>query len=153
MKSFWTALATAFIATAMAATPVNFSGTWIFKPARSQNAKMMESVQYTSIIGQTDRALTMHDVSVYQGKEQVSDTNYDLTGRSVDNPSPMGDPARTVSRWDGQRLVTTWTSTGAIAGTTVVRTETRWLSDGGKTMSVESSREGRPPMVLVFERR
>jgi hypothetical protein len=152
MRVLSTILAIAFLAAAEAAAPVDFSGTWLFKPDRSENAQMMASVQYTSIIGQQGELLTVHDVSVYQGQKQARDTHYDLGGRTVDNESPMGDPSKTVSHWDGARLVTQWTSPGAIAGTTVVRTETRWLSADGKTMSVSSSREGRPPMVLVFER-
>jgi hypothetical protein len=154
MKILLTALTT-LLATAAgpAAAPPDFSGTWAFKVERSQNAQMMAAVQYTSRIAQTPDQLTVHDVSVYQGKEQAQDTRYDLTGRSVENASPMGDPSKTVSHWEGQRLVTQWTSAGAIAGTTVVRTEIRWLSEDGSTMSVSSAREGRPPMVLVFERR
>jgi hypothetical protein len=153
MKILWTALALLFTTMAAAAAPADFSGTWQFKVERSQGAQMMAGIEYSSHIEQTDALLTVHDVSVYQGKQQVQDIHYDLTGRSVDNASQMGDPSKTVTHWDGTRLVTQWTSPGAIAGTTVARTETRWLSDGGRTMSVSSAREGRPPMVLVFERK
>jgi hypothetical protein len=152
MKILWTAVA--LLATSVAAAaPADFSGAWQFKAERSQNAQGMAGIEYHTSIVQTDAQLSVHDVSVYQGQEQVQDTRYDLTGRGVDNTAPMGGPARTVSHWEGDRLVTQWTSAGAMAGTTVVRTETRWLSDGGRTMSVSSAREGRPPMVLVFERR
>jgi hypothetical protein len=151
MKILWTTVAL-FVTGVAAAAPADFSGTWQFKAERSENAQMMAGMKYSSRISQTDAALTVHDESVFQGKQQVQETRYDLTGGSVENTSPMGDPSRTVSHWDGAHLVTQWTSPGAIAGTTVVRTETRWLSSDGRTMSVSSAREGRPPMVLVFER-
>jgi hypothetical protein len=157
MRISWKTVAAAFIvtATAAAAAPVNFSGTWVFKPERSRNVGMMAAMQYTSVIAQTGEVLSTHDVTVFQGQAQTLDTRYDLTGRTVDNeaPPPTGGQARTVTHWDGSHLVTQWSSAGAIAGTTVVRTETRWLSEDSKTMSVESAREGRPPVVLVFERK
>jgi hypothetical protein len=50
-------------------------------------------------------------------------------------------------------LVTSWESEGAVAGTKVVRTETRYLSDDGKTLFLESARAGKEPMVIVFDRK
>jgi hypothetical protein len=61
--------------------------------------------------------------------------------------------AETVTKWDGNKLVTTWTSAGSIAGTNSVRTETRSLSADGRTMTVESSRAKGPAMVMVYERK
>ena len=64
----------------------------------------------------------------------------------------MGDRSETVSQWVDDALVTTWTSEGAIAGTEVVRTETRSLSEDGGVMTVATARGERPAMVLVYER-
>ncbi|HYL99932.1 MAG TPA: hypothetical protein VEZ90_13340 [Blastocatellia bacterium] len=49
----------------------------------------------------------------------------------------MGKQSETVTKWSGNNLATTWKSEGAIAGTTVVRTETRSLSPDGKHMTLE----------------
>ena len=45
-----------------------------------------------------------------------------------------------------------WTSEGAIAGTKVMRTETRTLSEDGNIMTVSTARGDRPAMVLVYEK-
>ena len=64
----------------------------------------------------------------------------------------MGERSETISKWVDDALVTTWTSEGAIAGTEVVRTETRSLSEDGGIMTVSMARGDRPAMVLVYER-
>ena len=71
------------------------------------------------------------------------------TGLSV----RMGQTNDTVSKWNDGHLVTTWTSNGAIAGTKIVRTETRSLSADGKTMTVESTRGSTAPIVMVFDKK
>jgi hypothetical protein len=65
----------------------------------------------------------------------------------------MGGPNQTVSKWDGNKLVTTWTGQSAVSGKSVVRTETRSLSPDGKVMTVESVRGSNPPLVMVFEKK
>ncbi len=77
---------------------------------------------------------------------------YDLKGVSVMNEGGMGGQSETVARWDGDRLVVTWTTEGAVAGTKNVRIETRSLSPDGATMTVESIRGTSKPMVMVFDR-
>jgi ABC-type enterochelin transport system substrate-binding protein len=57
-----------------------------------------------------------------------------------------------VTKWAGSTLETIWTQEGAVAGTKVVRTETRSLSGDGKTMSDEYVRGSNPAMVLVFDK-
>ena len=73
-------------------------------------------------------------------------------GKPVINYAAMGERSETVSTWVNDSLVTTWTSEGAIAGTEVVRTETRSLSEDGDSMMVATARGDRPAMVLVYER-
>ena len=144
-------LAAAF--TAVAANPPDFSGTWIFNAGKSKNVRMMASAEYTSTITQTTKALTVSDTTVFNGQKQIHETRYDLTGTAVTNDSPMGEKSQTSSKWSGNKLVTTWESEGAVAGTKVVRTETRYLSDDGKTLFLESARAGKEPMVIVFDRK
>jgi hypothetical protein len=57
-----------------------------------------------------------------------------------------------VSKWNGAKLVTTWTSESAVAGVPkVVRTETWSLSPDGKTLTIESVRGSNPALVMVFD--
>ena len=144
-------LAMAF--SAVAANSPDFSGTWIFNAGKSTNIGMMASAEYTSTITQTAKMLTVSDVTVFSGQKQAHETRYDLTGATVPNDSPMGEKSKTSSKWSGNKLVTTWESEGAVAGTKVVRTETRYLSEDGKTLFLESARAGKEPMVIVFDRK
>jgi len=138
---------------AAAANPPDFSGTWIFNAGKSKNVGMMASAEYTSMITQTAKVLSVTDVTVFSEQKQTHETRYDLSGATVLNDSPMGDKSQTSSHWSGNKLVTSWESEGAVAGTKVVRTETRYLSDDGKTLFLESARAGKEPMVIVFDRK
>jgi hypothetical protein len=147
------ALVFVFVLAAPAANAPDFSGTWVFNAAKSTNVGMMAGAQYTSTIKQTSKMLSVQDDTVFNGQKQSHETRYDLTGAPVPNDSPMGDKAQTTSKWSGNKLVTTWETEGAIAGTKVVRTETRYLSDDGKTLYMESARAGKEPMIIVFDRK
>jgi basic membrane lipoprotein Med (substrate-binding protein (PBP1-ABC) superfamily) len=138
---------------AAAANPPDFSGTWIFNAGKSKNVGMMASAEHTSTITQTAKVLSVTDVTVFSEQKQTHETRYDLSGATVLNDSPMGDKSQTNSHWSGNKLVTSWESEGAVAGTKVVRTETRYLSDDGKTLFLESARAGKEPMVIVFDRK
>lgn len=152
-KSLLLCFAVLLASAAWAAPPTDFSGTWTLNPNKSSNLGMMSSMQYESSITQSADTLTVRDKSTMMGKTQNQETHYALNGGEVPNTSYMGDPARTVSHWDGRKLVTVWTSEGAVAGTTKQRTETRSLSEDGGTMLVESISAGRPPIVFAFERK
>ena len=65
----------------------------------------------------------------------------------------MGEKAETVAKWDGPKLVVTWTTEGAVAGSKVVKTETRTLSADGRTMTVVTERPNKEPMELVYEKK
>jgi hypothetical protein len=145
-----------FFAFALAAPGANtpdFSGKWVFNAAKSKNIGMMAGAEYISTIKQSDKLLTVQDDTVFSGQKQSHETRYDLSGATVPNDSPMGEKAKTTSNWEGNKLVTSWETDGAIAGTKVVRTETRYLSDDGKTLFLESARAGKEPMVIVFDRK
>jgi len=140
-------------AVAVAAKPPDFSGTWEFNPKKGENVGMMAGMKMTATVQQTKSSLDISFHTTFQGQDSDSKTHYDLTGKPVTNDSPMAGPSETVCHWDGSKLVTTWTSQGAVAGSKTVRTETRYLSDNGKTMTVESARSGRPPVVMVFDKK
>jgi len=139
---------------AFAAKRSDFAGSWEFNAAKSKNIGMMMQVKMTDTIQQTDSALDETAHSIFQGSDQEMKTHYDLTGKPANNYSPMEGPSETVSKWDGNRLVTTWTSQSAVAGgPKVVRTEIRSLSPDGNTMTIESVRGSNPPVVMVFDKK
>lgn len=144
-------IAAAVVAGAAVPTPA-FGGHWTFHPEQSRNIGMMASMKISTVIVQNSSELTVDDNSDFNGQTDTQHTVYDLTGKPVSNRPIMGGTATTHSHWEGSRLVTEWESPGSIAGTTVKRTELRYLSSDGKTMFVESSRSGQPSMVMVFTR-
>jgi hypothetical protein len=138
---------------AFAAEQTDFSGTWDFNTEKSKNIGMMAQMKMSLTILQSDTALDITTHSTYQGKDRDSKTHLDLTGSPVTNESPMGGPNETVSKWDGGKLVTTWTGESAVAGKKTVRTETRSLSADAKVLTVESMRGSNPPLVMVFDKK
>jgi hypothetical protein len=138
---------------ALAAARTDFSGVWEFNPGKSQNVGMMAQMKMTLTIQQTESSFDVSSHANMQGQDYDTKTHYDLNGKPTTNEAPMSGTSETVSKWDGTKLVTTWTSTGAVAGSKVVRTETRSLSADGKTMTVESVRGTNAPLVMVFEKK
>ena len=155
MKTTMFILALCLTATGAFAQKHNdFSGSWQFNPEKSKNVGMMSQMKMNQTVEQSDSSLDTTTHTTYQGRDEDSKTHYDLTGKAATNESPMGGPGETISRWDGSKLVTTWTSESAVAGgPKVVRTETRSLSPDGKTMTVESVRGSNPAVVMVFDKK
>ena len=139
--------------TAFATNRPDFSGAWILNSEKSQNIGMMSEMKMTQTIEQSSTSLDITSDATFQGSTRQTKTHYDLTGRTVTNDSPMAGPSETLSRWDADKLVTTWTSKGAVAGTTTLRTETLSLSPDGRTMTVESVRGSNSPIVMVFDKK
>ena len=132
----------------------DFSGAWQFNPEKSKNIGMMSQMKMTQTIEQSDSSLDVTTHTTFQGRDEDSKTHCDLTGKPATNESPMGGPSETVTKWDGVKLVTTWTSESAVAGgPKVVRNETRSLSADGQTMTVESVRGSNPAILMVFEKK
>ena len=144
--------AMAALASLPAAAQQDFSGKWLFNASKSQNIGMMAEMKLVATVKQSDDLLIITNQTVFNGKETSSEIRLDLTGKPVPNQSPMEAPAETVTRWDGKKLVTTWTSPGSVAGSTSVRTEVRYLSPDGKVLTVESGRGKRPSLVMVYDR-
>ena len=153
VRSLVITLVVCLTAVARAQAPTDFSGTWVLNPARSQNLGPMATMQDTATIVQTSRGLTITDRARMMGQDSTRELNFDLAGKPVRNTGPMGDSNETVAKWDGAKLIVTWTGEGAVAGTKVVRTETRFISADGKTMTVESVRGSNPAVVMVYDKR
>jgi hypothetical protein len=144
----------ALLATAAhAATPPDFTGSWQLNAAKSTNLGPMASMGYSSVITQTPDVMTVRSTTTMMGQTQTQETRYALHGEPTANANYMGDAAQTVSRWDEGRVVTTWISPGAVAGTTTVRTEIRALSVDGKVMTLEMKSNDKPSRIFVFERK
>jgi hypothetical protein len=132
--------------------PADFRGVWILNTDRGENLGMMKAVNETIVATQNADSITFDMTDVFAGMTTTRTIVYDLNGAVMQNKAAMGAESETVTRWDGEKLVTTWTEEGAIAGTETQRTETRWLSEGGKTLSVSMVRGDNPPLVFVFEK-
>lgn len=140
-----------FCAPRALATP-DFSGTWTMNVGRSKNIGMMANMKITLKIRQDVNEIVVSEVANFKGQDQTRELHYDLSGKPAANSGPMGDSNETVTKWIGGGLQTLWTQEGAVAGTKVVRTETRSLSDDGKTMTDQYVRENNEPMVIVFDK-
>ena len=127
------------LASVAAAGAPDFSGQWKLNAAKSTNLGMMAAVQQTLTITQTPAELKLVEASDFQGQKSGRTVRYDLKGAPVMNEGGMGGQAETVAKWDGGKLVVTWTTEGAVAGTkNVAPRPARWRADGA-TMTVEST--------------
>jgi hypothetical protein len=156
MNKFLTALATCLLlgaAAANAAGNADFSGKWALNAATSTNLGMMSVMQISLDISQSATELLINETTSFQGQPGNRQIRYDLTGKPVMNDSPMAGKSETVASWVEGKLVVTWTNEGAVAGTKVSRTETRWLSADGKAMSVQTVRGENKPVIMVFDRK
>ena len=143
----------ALAALAAAGASPDFSGTWVLNNQKGKNLGMVAAVKETAVIAQTAARLTIDFTATFMEDTTQRQVSYDLTGQPVSNENAMGERAETVARWDGAKLVVTWTSEGAVAGTKVVKTETRTLSADRRTMTVVNERPNKEPMELVYEKK
>ena len=132
--------------------PVDFRGTWVLNTDRGENLGMMKAVKETIIATQTAEQVTFDMTDVFAGVTTTRTVVYDLNGAVMQNEAAMGAASETVTSWDGDKLVTTWTADGAIGGTTTERTEIRWLTDDGRTLNVSMGRADNPPILFVYEK-
>ena len=130
----------------------DFAGTWELNTEKGENLGMVAALKDTLVVTQTAEQITLDFSDTFQGNTTKRQVSYDLSGEPAINYAAMGDRSETVSQWVDDALLTTWTSEGAIAGTEVVRTETRSLSEDGGVMTVATARGEQPAMVLVYER-
>ena len=139
---------------AFAAKRPDFAGSWELNTEKSKNIGMMMQIKMTQTIQQTDSSLDVMTHTTFQGNDQDMKTHYDLTGKTAANESPMAGPSETISKWDRDKIVTTWSSQSAVAGgEKVIRTETRSVSADGATMTIESVRGSNPAVVMVFDKK
>lgn len=136
----------------LAADPPSFAGTWQLNTDKGENLGMMSAVKETSKITQTAQQLVIESSAKFMGTTSERKVTYDLAGKVVNNEGPMGSRGDTVAKWDGGKLVVTWTEPSAIPGSKVQKVESRVLSADGKQMTVTTTRGTKPAMVMVYER-
>jgi len=129
----------------------DFSGIWSLNTKKGENLGMVAALEQTLVMTQTDAQLTLDYTNIFQGSASDRKVVLDLSGAAVDNAAAMGDPSKTESVWDSGNLVTTWTTEGAIPGTSVTRIETIALGTDA-TMIITTERANKPTMVLVYEK-
>ena len=118
-------------------------------------AMMMGNDAFSVVKNAVELAQSLDPVAV---KDALKKTNYDglqASGIKFEDFDGYRNQARWapfIAKWVNGKLVVTWTSEGAVAGSTTVKTETRWLSADGNEMSVETARANKPPMVLVYDK-
>jgi hypothetical protein len=138
-----------FAGSAQAAT--DLSGTWVFNGKKGENLGMMAALEETLVVTQTAALLTIDFTDIFRGNTSTRQVKLDLTSTVADNLAAMGGKSKTKSTWDGDKLVTTWTTVNGV-GAEVVRTETHVLIDDGTGLTVTSERANKPNMVMVYEK-
>jgi hypothetical protein len=138
--------------TALAAGNPDFTGTWKLNTDKGENLGMMKAVKETIVVEQTPAGITLDHAATFMLSTTNRRVTYDFSGKALPNEGAMGDKASTTVKWDGGKLVATWTSEGAVPGTQNVKTETMGLSADGKTMTVTNARKGKPPIVMVYDK-
>lgn len=152
MKTLITLTLFALTPMVLAEAPTDFSGTWQLNTDKGENLGMMKAVKETIVATQSDEQIFFAMTDVFWGMTTERTVTYDLNGKTMQNKAPMGADSETVTSWDGDKLVTSWTSEGAILGTKKERTETRWLSPDGKELFVSMARGDNPAILFVFEK-
>lgn len=130
----------------------DMSGSWVLNTKRGENLGMVAALEQTLVVTQSDARLVLDFTNVFQGNASERHLDLDLTGAAAENPAAMGDPSTTESNWEGERLVTKWTTASAIPGEEVIRIETHELAADGAELHVTTERDNRPTMVLIYER-
>jgi hypothetical protein len=126
----------------------DFSGTWVLNSKKGENLGMVSAIDQTLVITQSDTQLILDYTNVFMGTHKRMVT-LDLSGTEAENPASMGDPSTTESAWDGDNLVTIWT-TERMLGDPLESTETIELAEDG-TMIISTERANKPTMILVYE--
>lgn len=136
-----------FVGSVFSAT--DFSGAWVLNTKQGENLGMVAAVDQTLVITQSDTQLILEYTNVFMGTHERKVT-LDLSGAEAENPAAMGDPSMTESAWDGENLVTTWT-TERMLGDPLKSIETIKMAADG-TMIISTDRANKPTMILVYEK-
>jgi aspartyl aminopeptidase len=152
MKTLITLILVALTPIVLAEAPTDFSGTWKLNTDKGENLGMMKAVKETIVATQSDEQIVLAMTDVFWGMTTERMVTYDLNGKTMQNKAAMGAESETVTSWDGDKLVTIWTSEGAILGTKKERIETRWLSPDGDELFVSMARGDNPAILFVFDK-
>jgi hypothetical protein len=121
-------------ATLAAAAP-NFSGDWKLDPTRSQYGQFPAPAAMTRKVQHKDPSLAMSTTQKGPQGEVTTELKYSTDGKPVVNKLTSGD-AQGSAHWEGERLVIE--SSREVQGGQATQKETWTLSDGGKTLTIQS---------------
>jgi hypothetical protein len=127
----------------------DFSGTWVLNTQKGENLGMVAAVDQTLVMTQSDTQLILDYTNEFMGTHKRKVT-LDLGGAEVENPAAMGDPSLTESGWDGDNLVTTWTTERALGDPLKSIVTIELAADG--TMTISTERANKPTTILVYEK-
>jgi hypothetical protein len=119
----------------------NFNGTWVMDMTRSESAaQAADAAPRTPIrVAITSSPTSVTIRTTTDGKGETVAYPFDPVTRPTAPDSPEKD-ARAIdeaqARWDGASLITV--TVYRVNGMSAKKTETRWLSDNGKEMTVET---------------
>jgi len=168
-------LATAFLLLVVAASAqkANFAGTWMLDKAKSQglSQRMMGADKVTLAITQDDKTITLDPPKIEGGQPPQGGgggngggggrgmggpQSFTLDGKEASNTGQNGMTTAMKSSWDGAALVLTSVRSGNFNGQDFKTTSTQKLSlsDGGKTLTILTHREGgqqpQPDVTAVY---
>jgi hypothetical protein len=149
------ALLALVLASPIAFSAIDFSGTWTLDPARSDlgagaAAAKAPMQKVTLVIKQSGNTLAIER----KAGERTETATYKLDGSTSVNKAPSGADIKSNTTWVGNTLASK-SSMAMEGGMTVQMSDVRSLTDGGKTMVVELTRQtprGEVKQRLVYDR-
>lgn len=150
-RTAWLA-AIAILAAAGAMAAPNFTGTWKLNLSKSDFGQMPPPNSMTQTVTHEDPKLK---VVMKQSRDQGDfewEANYTTDGKESVNEM-MGNPMKSVAKWDGDALVI---QTKGSFGDNEFTINARWtLSEDGKTLTISqrwSSSMGEMDMKMILEK-
>jgi hypothetical protein len=120
---------------ALAFAAPNFSGDWKLDPARSQYGQFPAPAAMTRKVQHSDPALAMSTTQKGPQGEVTTELKYSTDGKPVVNKLASGE-THGAAHWEGDRLVIE--SAREVQGGQAKQKETWALSDGGKTLTIQT---------------
>ena len=140
---------------AFALGTIDFSGTWVLDPEKSDigfqraGAGNLPMQTITLVIKQTGTTLSIERKTA----NQVESAVLKLDGTESTNKAPSGKDIRSTSEWIGSTLVTK--STMLMGEMSVQMTDVRSLSADGKVMTIQVTRQtphGETKQTLIYNK-
>ena len=76
----------------------------------------------------------------------------DLSGNETGNPSPSGEPARSVSIWEGTELNTAWQFVDPFTEEPILYIESIALTNDDDSLTITTRRDQQRTVIQVYDR-